>query len=228
MSAYRDAVTNVVLDLLLPPRCPACGVPSRDALCPGCLDAASKLALPGYGREVLNDDVVAIGAYAYDGVIRDAIRAMKASGQHASAAGMGALMRRQLDLPAMRRGWAVTWVPSSRRRLRQRGVELTKLLAGPSAVPLLRRIADRPDQTGLDPKQRRSSPIGSFRALQPSPPAVLLVDDVRTTGATALDAAEALKEAGARRVLVATLAVGGDQARRRSRQAGEPDAGGPL
>ncbi|HUH07297.1 MAG TPA: hypothetical protein VML96_05770 [Egibacteraceae bacterium] len=213
---------NLVLDLLLPMRCPACAVPSEDPLCPRCLATASALALPGYGREVLNDDVVAIGAYAYDGVIRDAVRAMKARGQHAAAAGLGALMRRQLDLPAIRRGWAVTWVPSSRRRLRQRGVELTKLLAGPSAVALLQRVVDRPDQTDLNAAQRRSSPIGAFRALGTSPPAVLLVDDVRTTGATALDAAEALKQAGARRVLVATLAVGGDQARR-SGQARTPN-----
>ena len=43
---------------------------------------------------------------------------------------------------------------------------------------------------------------------------MVLVDDVRTTGATATAAALALRAAGARRVLVVTFAVGGDEARR--------------
>ncbi|MGI8874273.1 MAG: hypothetical protein ACR2KP_08095 [Egibacteraceae bacterium] len=40
-----------------------------------------------------------------------------------------------------------------------------------------------------------------------------MVDDVRTTGGTALAAAAALRTAGARRVLVATFAVAGQDAR---------------
>jgi predicted amidophosphoribosyltransferase len=42
------------------------------------------------------------------------------------------------------------------------------------------------------------------------PAAVVLVDDVRTTGATATAAARALQVAGARRVLVVTFSVAVD------------------
>ena len=46
---------------------------------------------------------------------------------------------------------------------------------------------------------------GAFLATR-SPPAVVLVDDVYTTGATANAAASALRRAGARRVEVVTFA----------------------
>ncbi len=159
-----------------------------------------------------------MGVYAYAGVIRDALQGVKVAGRHACASGLGALMRARLT-PALAVGgdaWtpaSVTWVPSTPRRLRERGVELTRLLAGPTAIPLLRRTGERPDQTALSALQRRSSPTGAFEASGPVPAAVVLVDDVRTTGATAAAAAAALQVGGARRVLVATLAVGGDAAR---------------
>ena len=104
-----------------------------------------------------------------------------------------------------------------RARLRRRGFELPRLLAGSTAVSLLEEVAERTDQTALDPVARRAAPTGAFRPRRPSPTAVILVDDVRTTGATARAAATALRTAGADRVLVVTLAVAGDQARRHAR-----------
>ena len=201
-----------VVDLVLPARCAGCGRPSRAALCPDCEEAAETLVLPDLGHTILDDGVVAVGVYAYAGVIADAVRAVKLGGASAAAVGLGTLLRARLRLPAPAADLAVTWVPSTRRRLRQRGVEIPRLLAGPGATMLLRRVRERPDQTALDRTARRASPAGSFVAVT-APPAVVLVDDVRTTGATAAAAADALRAAGARRVLVATLAVGGQEAR---------------
>ncbi|CAN5693850.1 MAG: ComF family protein [Euzebyaceae bacterium] len=201
---------RLLLETLLPLRCAACAAPAS-GLCSACAPAAALLALPDRGFEELGAGTAALGAFAYDGVIADAVRGMKVAGRHAAAPPLGALLRQRLPLPA---GWPVTWVPSTRRRLRERGVELPRLLAGPGAVPLLRRVADRPDQTSLDAVARRWAPVGAFRALGTTPDRVVVVDDVRTTGATALAAAEALHAAGAECVLVVTLAVGGDAARR--------------
>jgi predicted amidophosphoribosyltransferase len=199
----------VLLDLLLPYRCPACGSATASALCDACTRAAAALELADRGSTRLGRDVWAVGLYAYDGVVRDAVRAMKAGGRHAAARRLGALLRARLGLPAAGSHMPITWVPATARRRRRRGADVPELLAGPDAVRLLRRSAERPDQTALGPRQRRHSPEGSFVATRRVPAAVVLVDDVRTTGATALAAARALQAGGADRVLVATLAVAG-------------------
>lgn len=201
-----------VWDLLLPVRCPACDAVATPVLCRDCTEALERLLLPDLARTTLADGVLAVGAYAYDGVAADVVRGVKAGERHAAARGLGDLLRARLGLPGSGH-IPTTWVPSTRRRRRTRGVEVPRLLAGAGARRMLVKVAERPDQTDLDPTERRRSPIGAFAATGPIPPAVILVDDVRTTGATALAAATALRQAGAKRVLVATFAVAGDQAR---------------
>lgn len=214
--AYRAPVRpmDAIADLLLPVRCPACprpACPAPAALCARCDAAATTLALPDLGAAELADGVIAVGGYAYAGVVRDAIRGMKVGGRWAAAPELGRrVLARVGPLPPAA---AVTWVPSTRRRVRERGMDLPRLLAGPRAVALLEKVEERPDQTALDPAARRRSPRGAFRATGPVPGSVVLVDDVRTTGGTAVAAGLALHAAGAHRVLVVTLAVGGDDAR---------------
>jgi predicted amidophosphoribosyltransferase len=142
---------------------------------------------------------------------------MKVGGRWAAASWLGAALRRRLGLPSPSE-MPTTWVPSTSRRRRERGIELPRLLAGPGAVSLLAATGERPDQTTLSARARRGSRHGAFRAPGPVPPSVVVVDDVRTTGATATAAAEALRAAGARRVVVATFAVGGDDPRGRVAQ----------
>ena len=177
-------------------------------MCAHCAAGLDALELGDFGRVTLTEGVCAIGMYAYDGVIQAAIRTMKTPGHHAPAAGFGRMLRAGLP-GVMRSGWPITWVPSTRRRLRQRGADIPRLLAGPSARALLARVRERPDQTSLDARRRRTNPLGVFSARGRSPTQVILVDDVRTTGSTALAAASALLDAGATRVLVVTLAVAG-------------------
>jgi ComF family protein len=73
----------------------------------------------------------------------------------------------------------------------------------------LRRVRHTPRQTSQTPAGRKANVRGAFR-IQPGVPvngrAILLVDDVMTTGATASEAARALRAGGARRVVVAVLA----------------------
>lgn len=199
-----------VVDLLLPLGCGGCGAPVVGrAFCGSCTPRAVALALPP-DPVALSPTVRAVGAFAYADVVAAAVRAVKVDGRHALLPHLATLLRRRVALPAVPR----TWVPAHRSALRARGFDHARALAGDGAVELLERTARRADQAALDAAARRSSPAGSFAAIARVPPAVVLVDDVRTTGATALAAAGALQRGGARRVLLVTLAVGGDDARR--------------
>jgi len=107
----------------------------------------------------------------------------------------------------------VCWVPLSGRRRRRRGFDQAEVLArvladllGLPAAAALRRRRDTPAQARLGGARRRAALEGAFRARRRAPPAVLLVDDVLTTGATAAACAEALRDGGAERVVVATAA----------------------
>lgn len=207
-----------LVELLLPERCAACAAPAA-GLCARCHEDADGLRLPSGGFTTLAPGIAAVGVYAYTGVVRDAVRGIKVAGRFAAAEHLAPLLR---ALPGIPPGWPVTWVPSTSCRLRERGVDVPRLLAGAAATPLLHRLHDRADQTSLTSQQRRTLPADTFVAVTHVPAGVILVDDVRTTGATATAAARALLAGGAQRVVVATLAVGGDHAR----QTAEPFGSG--
>jgi len=68
-----------------------------------------------------------------------------------------------------------------------------------------------PRQARLGPQARRLNMRNAFRVARPASVAganVLVVDDVMTTGATVNEAAKVLRQAGAKRVVVAVLARG--------------------
>jgi ComF family protein len=73
----------------------------------------------------------------------------------------------------------------------------------------LRRVRNTPQQTSQTPAGRKANVRGAFRARHGTAVkgrSILLVDDVMTTGATASEAARALRAAGASRVVAAVLA----------------------
>lgn len=92
------------------------------------------------------------------------------------------------------------------------GAALAKRLRRPFCDRLVRRVRDTQTQTHLTASERASNVRAAFsvaRADGAFGRRVLLVDDVMTTGATVNECSRALKEAGAREVLVVTLARGG-------------------
>lgn len=208
-------VLRIVGDLLVPHRCLGCGMWRRaPGVCAACATDLVGLALGSDGHVQLAPEVRAVGAYAYDGVAAEAVRSIKVRGAWAGGPVLGVLARGRWRLPPPGPRLAWTWVPAAPHRRRRRGFDLPELLAGPDAVPLLARVRQGPDQTERGAAERRRGLQGAFAPVARCPPAVVCVDDVRTTGATARAAAAALLDGGARRIIIATFAVGGTEARR--------------
>jgi len=109
-------------------------------------------------------------------------------------------------------------VPLHKERLKERGFNqaavLARSLSKLSKLPVdensfVRAIHTEKHRSGMDAKARRDSVEGAFRVVHPrliKDEKILLVDDVFTTGATTSICAKALKEAGACKVYVLTVA----------------------
>ncbi len=159
-------------------------------------------------------------AYLLDEVSRPLVHALKYKGWHAAAIPMAERMTRvtwprevEVDSPL------IVPVPLSRVRHRERGYNQAALLGMEIArrkgwrfeVETLERSHSAGSQTTLHPAERRANVAGAFRATAPGAESIaarhaIVVDDVWTTGATALACADALLSAGARAVSVLTFA----------------------
>ena len=222
------------LHLLFPSCCAACGAARRGVggggLCRSCWRALPRLeagsaceacALPGAAplcRACLADAPPVSRAAAvarYEGVARRLVHAFKFRGHDILAAPAAALMAAEAHARALDDGLdAVVPVPSTPRRNRERGYDPAVLLAAETARrlgrpcrPLLSRTRESAPQSSFPAGERRRNVRGAFAA---SPRArslrLLLVDDVMTTGATAFEAARALRAAGAADVALLVLA----------------------
>ncbi len=113
---------------------------------------------------------------------------------------------------------AVIPMPLHPVRLRERGYNQAGLLAEsaahilglPCRYDILERTRATPRQSELDAKERWTNIKGAFR-IKPladiTGSTIILVDDIVTTGATASEAAGTLKDAGASRVIIISLAI---------------------
>ena len=223
---------EALLSLLFPPRCPACGryVETRGGWCDPCLHAAirvRRLALTPMQRSVL---AAAWTLGSYEGALRDLVRALKYQGRTEHLRAIAVFLRAaspalcrllQEDggarLPGARFDAAVA-VPLHAARERQRGFNQTERIfaswladEGLAMERLLVRVKETRPQYGLSREERARNLMNAFA---PAAGAairgrrILLLDDIFTTGTTALHCAEVLRRAGAVQVAVLTLASG--------------------
>lgn len=209
-------VWSGVLDLLSPPHCAGCSFPmagheSGASFCAACGPLVERAPHPW------QPPAPDAAALAFQGPVADAIRRFKYARRVSIAKPLGELLA-DAALPFAGSIESVVPVPLHPRKLRERGWNPSLLLARPVARALgaalrphwLVRVRATRVQAGLCRDDRQRNVAGAFRA-QPvqelagrAGARVLLIDDVRTTGATLAEAARTLREAG---YSVATLAL---------------------
>ncbi len=204
-----------LLDLVFPPRCPGCRARGV-VLCSRCLERCRRLRNDTLGparpaRGTLLRSSVAL--YQYDAPLREAIHLLKYRRRRTLARPLGDLLVAALP-PEVRACDAVVAVPLHGSRLRERGFNQSELLAeavaakiGRGMVHGLERTRATEHQVGMDRHAREANVRGAFAWRGgPAPAAVLLLDDVLTTGATLRECARALRAVGVREVYGVALA----------------------
>ncbi|MEA3045919.1 MAG: hypothetical protein QOJ53_251 [Sphingomonadales bacterium] len=149
-------------------------------------------------------------AVAYGEISRAVALKLKYGGRPGVAETIARFMQRHLD-PA--EGPMLAPVPLHRWRIWRRGYNQAALIAGALArraglearLDLVERVKATPVLRGMSPRQRKEAVRGAFRVNPKRKAAVkgraiILVDDVYTSGATANACARILKRAGAARV----------------------------
>ena len=229
---------RTVLDALYPLECAGCGA-SGKIICERCAEALPRLT-PPYCLMCAAESEVELcrvcaqsgrrfngvrAPFRYEGVVRQAILALKYGGIKAAASQLGDMMAEYLVRNPMP-GDLIAPVPMHGSRQRERGYNQAELLA--------RRVAGRCDvryagdllartrrvdpQAGMVSAASRVSNVADSVAVsRPSGvhgAQIILVDDVATTGSTLDACAAALLDAGAASVWCLTLAAAGSRSAR--------------
>ena len=192
--------------LLVAPFCRTCGdpLPSWRVIsaaletCPRCRRASSAID-------------AARSAGLYEGSLREIIHAFKFEGRRGLAVPLAGMMR-TAGAPILAGAEAVVPVPLHPWRRLRRGFNQADDLARRLGAPVARLLwrVQATTQTGLTSAARRRNLRDAFIVSPLAPPIAngifVLVDDVRTTGATLEACAKLLKAAGAKEVRAVTAA----------------------
>jgi len=202
--------------------CRSALVTDSDSTCPHCAATVGPHALVAGGCTYCRDShfrferVIRLGLY--DRLIREIVLRLKYRDGETLAEMVGGLWAEHAETRLREAGADVVIpIPLHWWRRWSRGYNQSEALAIMLASRLklpcrprwLRRIRHTPQQTSQTPTERKANIRGAFR---PGSMArlrgrkVLLVDDVLTTGSTCNEAARALRDGGAARVVVAVLA----------------------
>lgn len=158
-----------------------------------------------------------LSAWHYSHAVVDIIHTYKYQGITASLPYLcDMLIDASNALPFSLNDCIVTYVPSTAKRMEERGFNQSESLAKTFArqnnvtfAPALKRIETKQSQTKLGRRERFANTANQFCSLPNVNiigKTVILIDDVITTGATVNACAQALKGAGVKRVWGLTLA----------------------
>jgi len=177
--------------------------------CVSCSESFS----PAHELGDISDLDAAVGLVAYDEVSRPFVADLKYRGRWTTARAFAPALAMLLDdcIGVERPGPVLTWAPTTPDRARRRGFDQAEVIArevGRVSGRPVRQLLDRQpglQQTGRS-RAERSQGV-SFHPRMEITGAVVVFDDVVTTGATLSAAGRALQDAGAVAVVGVALAA---------------------
>lgn len=209
---------DIVRRLLFPPKCVLCRRILEHWETDLCHTCRAETDRCGHGRRIIPfiDDWTSL--WYYEGKTRQSILRYKFYGARQYAASYGRLLAISIEERFPDGFDVLTWVPISRLRRLRRGYDQVELLAkavgrelGVKPQKTLHKKRNNPPQSGITGQaERRANVLGVYRPVEPEAFAgkrVLLLDDVVTTGATAGECARVLLTAGAKQVILGSLAA---------------------
>lgn len=192
----------------------AAHLPVRRAACRRCARALPAPGICGPCQRKPPVFMEAQAAFDYARPVDWLVHRFKFGGRLECGRVLGECLAWELALRGAARPDALVPVPLHAGRLRSRGfdqaLELGRHLARRLELHLRPRLLARcratSQQSTLDARARRRNLRGAIRVRAPVPAHVALVDDVMTTGSTAVECARVLKRAGCRRVSIWVVA----------------------
>lgn len=200
---------SALLDWIYPHKCGLCARFGADAICSSCLTEFSRCPEPGASCQAPLDFQASL--FLHESRAAQAVRRLKYSRVTSLIHPLAELIREGFESLGENEWDAVVPIPIHWTRRSSRGFNQAECLC--SALPreivrpsILKRTRRTRPQVGLDQAHRARNLRGAFRASSEVVGLrILLVDDVTTSGHTARECAQALKQAGAVSVGLLTL-----------------------
>lgn len=211
-----------LLDLLYPPKCAFCHKIVNNGSARICPDCESKLPYTNdFGKQKVEFVSLCVAPLYYENDVRESLLRFKFESCTGYAKAYAPLIADCVRQTMLDKFDILSWVPVSRKRLRERGYDQAELLAKAvakelnlRAEPVLKKVQNTRPQSGAGSAEKRRANIsGAYRVLSVERvrgKSILLLDDIITTGATVRECAKTLGLAGADAVYCASAARGRD------------------